>query len=300
MEKKYRLIASGGNYRIRAIKDFGKVKEGQYGGIVSGEHNLSQDGTCWIDFDSSVTDNAQVKDNAQVTKGSKLIDNAKVYGNAEIICSTLRNYVEVYDNAVIKHSIVSEKSKVYGGAIVKLAELSDCSKIYESAVITGSKTERVTITDLAEIHNNSIVSSGSLIKDSAEICEYATINHSVIGDTVRVGGDSSVEYSTLKENVSVDGSTRLYFVNIDGKAHITDGYVSGTNSIVVILGLPIGEITIYSGFKNGEHCVLTNSRVGVKTITEFHTYLKEMNTDTAIMECLLNCADIVMENATRK
>ena len=35
-------------YRIRAVKSFPGVKAGELGGYVAGEHNLSQDGICWI------------------------------------------------------------------------------------------------------------------------------------------------------------------------------------------------------------------------------------------------------------
>lgn len=226
MEKKYCLIFDDGDYRVKATKDFGDIKTGQVGGIVSDEHNLSQDGICWIDFDSSVIDDAQVVDNAQVIEGSELTGNTKVYGNAKIISSTIRGCVEIYDDV--------------------------------------------------------------------------TISHSVVDDSVKVYGNSLIDYCRLSESVSIGGSTKLHSVDVDGKAHIIDGCVNDTNSIIVISGIPIGGITIYSGFRNGERCVLTNSSVGVKTIPEFCVYLKEMNMDISLSRFLLNCADIVMENATRK
>lgn len=46
--RKYELIAEGDLFRLRAVKDFAGVKAGDLGGLVSGEHNLSQEGTCWI------------------------------------------------------------------------------------------------------------------------------------------------------------------------------------------------------------------------------------------------------------
>jgi hypothetical protein len=35
-------------YRIQALKDFGYVKAGDFGGWVESESNLSQEGDCWI------------------------------------------------------------------------------------------------------------------------------------------------------------------------------------------------------------------------------------------------------------
>ena len=46
---------ANGMWRIRACKDFGNVKRGDFGGLVQSEDNLSQYGECWI------YDGAQVK-----------------------------------------------------------------------------------------------------------------------------------------------------------------------------------------------------------------------------------------------
>lgn len=53
-------------YRIQAIKDFGDVKAGDKGGWVSGYHNLSQEGNCWIYDDACACDDSHVSDNAKL------------------------------------------------------------------------------------------------------------------------------------------------------------------------------------------------------------------------------------------
>ena len=53
-------------YRIRALKDFGDVKAGDYGGWVANRCNLSQEGDCWVYGDARVYGNAVVNGNAQV------------------------------------------------------------------------------------------------------------------------------------------------------------------------------------------------------------------------------------------
>ena len=84
--KKYRLTEETtkvGNrplYRIQALRDFGNVKEGDIGGYIESEKNLSQDGNAWVSGDARVYGNACV------------YGNARVYGNADIkttgdICS---------------------------------------------------------------------------------------------------------------------------------------------------------------------------------------------------------------------
>ena len=47
-------------YRIRAVRDFGSVKTGEFGGYIEKEENLSHFGNAWV------------------------YGNAKVYGNAEV------------------------------------------------------------------------------------------------------------------------------------------------------------------------------------------------------------------------
>ena len=78
--KKFKLIQSDkeGLFRIKALRDFSDVKSGDIGGYVSGEHNLSHDGLCWV------YDNAIVLSNARVC-GNAFVDGyAGIYGNAII------------------------------------------------------------------------------------------------------------------------------------------------------------------------------------------------------------------------
>ena len=59
-------------YRSRAVRDFGSVKTGEFGGYIEKEENLSHFGNAWIYGDARVSGDARV------------FDNAWVYGNAEV------------------------------------------------------------------------------------------------------------------------------------------------------------------------------------------------------------------------
>ena len=54
-------------FQIKAIADFDNIKKGDIGGWVAREHNLSQDGNCWIG------------------EGVKLHGEVKVYGDAQVM-----------------------------------------------------------------------------------------------------------------------------------------------------------------------------------------------------------------------
>ena len=53
-------------YRIRAVRDFGSVKTGEFGGYIEKEENLSHFGNAWIYGNARVSDNARVYGNAEV------------------------------------------------------------------------------------------------------------------------------------------------------------------------------------------------------------------------------------------
>ena len=71
-------------YQIKAIRSFGEVKEGDLGGWIEKEENLSHDGFAWIHNDAHVYGNAKVYGNAQVFGNAWVFGNAQVSGDSRI------------------------------------------------------------------------------------------------------------------------------------------------------------------------------------------------------------------------
>jgi hypothetical protein len=95
-------------HRIRALRDFGDVEEGDLGGFIESEDNLSHEGDCWVGDNAVVYDNAKVYENAQVY-GDALVEwNAQVAGEAK-----------VFGNASI-----SGDAKITGNAEISKGEIS--------------------------------------------------------------------------------------------------------------------------------------------------------------------------------
>ena len=71
-------ITVGGRilHRIKALKSFSDVEEGDLGGYVEKEDNLNQSGNAWVYGNARVYGDARVSGNAQV------YGNARVYGDA--------------------------------------------------------------------------------------------------------------------------------------------------------------------------------------------------------------------------
>ena len=76
---KYEINEEG---RVVALKSFGDVKEGDIGGFVDSEKNLSQEGNCWIFDNAIVSDDAKVSGYAMVSGFATVSGNAVVSGDA--------------------------------------------------------------------------------------------------------------------------------------------------------------------------------------------------------------------------
>ena len=115
-------------FRIKALVEFGIVKEGELGGFVEKESNIDDDGNAWVSGNAQVFGNAKISGNAQVYGNAKVFGNAWVYGNAWI-----SGNAQVYGNAWI-----SGNAQVYGNACV--------AKNLDYAIVGGFGSEQQTIT----------------------------------------------------------------------------------------------------------------------------------------------------------
>ncbi len=146
-EKKYKLtnetiLVNGITlYRIEALKYFSDVKEGDKGGFVESEYNLSQYDDCWIYNDAMVYDNAKVYDNARIFNNARIFMNANVYDNASVFGDAkLYGYSRICDSAMVggntdvyDNAMVYDKAKVYGNA-----QIFGNAKLYDYAIVCGN------------------------------------------------------------------------------------------------------------------------------------------------------------------
>lgn len=114
--------------RIFALRDFADVREGDMGGYVESEDNLSQEGDCWIYDDAMAVDYSQVSDNARLKHNAVAQDHSRVQGNA----------VAGDDSTVADQAIVKGNAWLFGSAAVCMeAVVMGNAKIGGLAVITG-------------------------------------------------------------------------------------------------------------------------------------------------------------------
>lgn len=84
--KKYELLADDTItffgvqlFRIKALISFSGIEEGELGGYVANEKNLSQSGNAWV------SGNARVYGNTEVSGNAEVYGDAMVSGNADYI-----------------------------------------------------------------------------------------------------------------------------------------------------------------------------------------------------------------------
>ena len=71
-------------FRIKALVEFGNVKEGDLGGFVEKESNIDDDGNAWVSGNAQVFGNAKISGNAQVYGNAWVFGNAWISGNAQV------------------------------------------------------------------------------------------------------------------------------------------------------------------------------------------------------------------------
>jgi hypothetical protein len=120
-------------YRIKALRDFGNVKQGDLGGYVESENNLSHNGSAWV-FDF-----ARVFGDAWVSGNGRVYGNAWVYGNAMV-----RGNARVFGGAV-----VSGNSDVRGNA-----EVFDDARVYGDAWVSGNAIATKDVINLTGLRHN--------------------------------------------------------------------------------------------------------------------------------------------------
>lgn len=173
MTKKYELIPEErGLFRIVALRDIpiSGVKKGDIGGRVASEHNLSQEGDCWIGRNAFAVGESCVRDDAQIMDSALVTDNAVISGSA-VVCNA---------------AIVSGCGRVRDMACISgHAEVGGQSQVFDHAIIRGFAS----LNDYAIVYDDSIIEDHAWVRGTARVSESGHIgNHAWVGSDSRVSG----------------------------------------------------------------------------------------------------------------
>ncbi|HAA9887992.1 TPA_asm: hypothetical protein GIM83_01730 [Listeria monocytogenes] len=155
--------------RIMATRTFGLVWEGQIGGWIERESNLSHEGNSWVGFGATVSGRARVQDDAQVLDEAQVLDYAQIRGS-----SLVKGKASISDKACVGgRSIVADRASVSGNAFINgSATIGDDAKLFGSASLTGGACIRrnAHICGWVSVSGEAIVKNNALISDDAHIC----------------------------------------------------------------------------------------------------------------------------------
>lgn len=188
-------------HRIQALRNFGNVQEGEIGGWIEKESNLSHDGEAWVYDSAQVYDNAIVKDNARVYNFAKVHGCASVR-NAAVVLGRANVFERAY---VCEDAIVRSCASVYGRAIVnETARVDGESCVCEDATISGKVV----------VYGRAIVKGHSYISGFARVHESAKIHgNAFVGGTADISGTSAISGNTRIEMGKFALDAELFSVN---------------------------------------------------------------------------------------
>jgi hypothetical protein len=180
-KKKYKILEeterdlahNGTVYRIQALGDFhlangAKVCEGELGGWVTGEGNLSHEGCCWI------ADEAIASGNSWVT------GTAYLHGECHV-----RAQAQVFGGIIGDSAVIQGCCKIGEGV-----EIEGTSEIIGNAVLSGrvEVTGHSNICDCATVYSSLVCGAASITIHNSWIGGYATIDEGVQLTNSRVSG----------------------------------------------------------------------------------------------------------------
>ena len=178
-DKKYEILTDEENtikfdervlHRIRALKDFGDVKEGNIGGFVQTEDNLSHDGNSWI------YDNAKCMDDARVCDNAKMYNNSKMYDNSRMF-----DYSIMYDNSIMfdnsrmyNNSKMLDNSRMFDDTMMfDNSIMFDNSRMYDDTMMFGNSKmyNNAMMLDNSIMYDNSMMYNNSKMYDNSKMCD---------------------------------------------------------------------------------------------------------------------------------
>ena len=104
-------------YRIRAVRDFGSVKTGEFGGYIEKEENLSHFDNAWVCGDAKVYGNARVYDDAWVSGNAEVFNTRHFFVQGPI--GSRNGFITFYRT---KDNTVEVRCGCFSGSLQKFVD----------------------------------------------------------------------------------------------------------------------------------------------------------------------------------
>ena len=132
--RKYEFTGKTQNYDGAILRQIRRISDGEVGGWIESEHNLSHQSDCWVSGNGKVSGDAWVFGDSKVSGNSWVFGNAKVHGDAWV-----SGIAKVYGDAnVYGNACVYGDANVSGDAIISgNAKVSGDAWVYGDARVSG-------------------------------------------------------------------------------------------------------------------------------------------------------------------
>jgi len=165
---------------IQATRDipFSGVRKGDLGGEVSGYHNLSQTGDCWIGEKSKVIGSSRVEGDTLLS-GSRIGENSSliISGSSELIQTTIERCSGNITDSVIQDQLYLDNYKLN----IKDSQLKNFvlgevnNRSMHDATIVNAKIQYTKFVKNVKIFDKSSNPYGAIFIDEADFAEDAEI-----------------------------------------------------------------------------------------------------------------------------
>ena len=261
------------SYQIEACRDFGDVKEDDKGGRVTGFHNLSHEGLCWIEPGSSVVEGASVRDNAHIGRHTHISGFVSVSEEASISGtedkpSLLSGRVVVEQQSIVRSSILNGNAVISNNARVEESEISAGAVVKDFAWVVRSNLYYNAVASGHALVEDSVMQGCSSVRDHATLRNSMTREDAVLrGNVSLIDGVTLTGKSDLSGKYEIVGSLRLADAHFTTKGDfiiIQDGRIE--DGALVLLDLVKGRWYL------GDRCVISgwNDKLFIDA-TNYHT-----------------------------
>jgi len=226
IDKNSNEYAHGLRYRVKALRDFSDIKAGDVGGFVTSEHNLSQNGDCWVYDDAKMFDNSEIHNDAKMHNNSEMHNNSKMLNNSEMFDSSkMHNNSKMYDSSkMYDNSKMRVNSEMLGNSEMHdNSEMVDNSEMFDNSEMRGNSKMRGD----AKMHDNSRMYGDAKMIGDAKMLDNSTLNTTLYGT---IFGDIKLKKQRDVKTLTNMGSSNglLTIVRHNGVFYLNRGCFMGT------------------------------------------------------------------------
>jgi len=113
--KKYALTGESKEHRGVTVHRIIRLRDGQVGGWIEKESNLSHEGNCWVYDEATVIEDAIICDDAQASVAADIHGKARISGHARVTgTACVYDRAHVCENAVVVDAYVGGNEVISG------------------------------------------------------------------------------------------------------------------------------------------------------------------------------------------